>query len=190
MEKVDFRVQVSRKVLQDSLLGLMKEKSILRISIKEICEFAGLSRATFYAYYKDQYDLLRAIEEQTLIEAEAITRKYKIAAGKPGSREATVILQDILQFIANNSNSIQVLLSENGNSDFQKKFFRKGIERMSQVRESAGVKSPDKEADKYDFVFVVGGILTLIQEWLKNDMDIPAPKLAKILTRLTRGAMD
>jgi AcrR family transcriptional regulator len=81
MEKTDFRVQVSRKVLQDSLLALMKEKSILRISIKEICEFAGLSRATFYAYYKDQYDLLQAIEEQTLIEANSITRIYEMAAG-------------------------------------------------------------------------------------------------------------
>jgi hypothetical protein len=82
------------------------------------------------------------------------------------------------------------LLSENGDSDFQKKFFRKGIEKMSQFRASAGAKSPDKEADKYDFVFVIGGILTLIQEWLKNGMDIPAPKLAKILARIMRGALD
>ncbi|MDR0998182.1 MAG: TetR family transcriptional regulator C-terminal domain-containing protein, partial [Treponema sp.] len=110
--------------------------------------------------------------------------------GKAGSREATVVLQDMLQFIANNSNSIQVLLSEKGDSDFQKKFFRMGIERMSQVRESAGTKSRDKEADKYDFVFVIGGIFTLIQEGLKNDMDIPAPKMAKILFRLTRGVLD
>jgi AcrR family transcriptional regulator len=190
MEKVDFRVQVSRKVLQDSLLALMKEKPILHISIKEICEFAGLSRATFYAYYKDQYDLLHAIEEQTLIEAEAITRKYKMTAGKTGSREITIILQDTLQFVANNSNSIQVLLSENGDSDFQKKFFRKGIEKMSQFRESATAKSPDKEADKYDLVFVIGGMFTLVQEWLKNGMDIPVPKLAKILTKLTRGVLD
>ncbi|MDR1130399.1 MAG: TetR/AcrR family transcriptional regulator [Prevotellaceae bacterium] len=187
MEKVDFRVQVSRKVLQDSLLALMKEKSILHISIKEICEFAGLSRSTFYAYYKDEYDLLQAIEEQTLIEANAIALKYKMTAGKPNSQEITVILQDILQLIVNNSNSIQVLWSENGDSDFQKKFFRKGIERMSQFRESVGTKSRDKEADKYDFAFVIGGMFTIVQEWLKNGMDIPAPKLAKILAKYMGG---
>jgi AcrR family transcriptional regulator len=190
MEKVDFRVQVSRKVLQESLLALMKEKSILHISIKEICEAAGLSRATFYAYYKDQYDLLQAIEEQTLIETDAIIQKYKMAAGKTGSQEVAVFLQDILQFIANNSNSIQVLLGENGDSNFQKKFFRKEIERMSQFKESVGAKSRNKEVDKYDFVFVIGGTLTLVQGWLKNGMDIPAPKLAKILAKYIQGVMD
>jgi hypothetical protein len=35
----------------------------------------------------------------------------------------------------------------------------------------------------------MGGIHQLVQEWLKNDMDIPAPKLAKILVRLMQEAM-
>lgn len=34
----------------------MKKKSIMDITIKEICALAGLSRSTFYTYYKDQYD--------------------------------------------------------------------------------------------------------------------------------------
>jgi AcrR family transcriptional regulator len=183
MKKVDFRVQVSRKVLQDSLLALMKEKPFLQISIKEICEFAGLSRPTFYAYYKDQDDLLQAIEKQTLIEAGAIIQKYKMTAGKTDSQEAIDFFQEILQFIANNSNSIQILLSENGDKDFQKKFFHEGIERMSLFRESVSAESRDKEGEKYDFAFVIGGAFTLIREWLRNGMDIPVPKLAKTLAK-------
>jgi AcrR family transcriptional regulator len=190
MKKVDFRVQVSRKLLQDSLLALMKEKPFLQISIKEICEFAGLSRPTFYAYYKDQNDLLQEIEKQTLIEAGTIIRKYKMAAGKTDSREAIGFFQEILQFIANNSNSIQVLLSENGDNDFQKKFFRKGIEKMSLFKESVSAESRDKEDDKYDFVFVIGGTFTLVREWLRNGMDIPVSKLAKMLAKHMRGMQD
>jgi AcrR family transcriptional regulator len=182
MEKVDFRVQVSRKVLQDSLLALMKEKPFQQISIKEICEFAGLSRPTFYAYYKDQNDLLQAIGTQTLIEADAIARKYKMAE-KSDSRDIIGFFQEILQFIANNSNSIQVLLGENGDTNFRKKIFREEIEKISQCRDSVGADSRDKEDDKYDFFFVMGGVIMLVREWLGNGMDIPAPKLAKILAK-------
>jgi AcrR family transcriptional regulator len=50
----------------------MKEKSILDITIKEICEVAGLSSSTFYTYYNDQYDLLRQMEEEMLVETDKI----------------------------------------------------------------------------------------------------------------------
>jgi AcrR family transcriptional regulator len=49
---MDVRVWFTRKMLQDSPLTLMKETSILDISIKEIFELAGLSCATFYTYYQ------------------------------------------------------------------------------------------------------------------------------------------
>jgi AcrR family transcriptional regulator len=189
MEKTDIRVRFTKKALQDSLLALMKEKSILDISIKEICELAGVSRSTFYSYYKDQYDLLRQIEEQTLIEAEKIIMPYAKVIKKPGSRESDVIFRETLQFIADNSNSIQVLLSENGDRDFQKKYFRKGIESLGQFTELAGVKTRDKKYVKYGFIFIVGGVLQLVQEWLKNGMDTPVPELAKMLTRFTRDTL-
>jgi AcrR family transcriptional regulator len=188
-EKPEIRVQVTRKLLQDSLISLMKTKPILNITNREICESAGISRTTFYNYYKDQYDLLRQIEEQTFIEADKIVRRHTREAKKTGSREVAIILQDILQSIADNSNSIQVLLSENGDSGFQKRFFRNGIERLWHYTEAVGVKSPDKEAENYGFVFVIGGMLTLVQEWLKNGMNIPAPRLAKMLVRITREAL-
>jgi AcrR family transcriptional regulator len=192
MKKMDFRVQITYRVLQESLLTLMKEKSILDISIKDICELAGLSRSTFYIYYKNQYDILRKIEDQTLIESDKIIQRYARTAIKSSDQDAVVIIiEDILQDIASNSNSIQVLLSENGDHNFQKKYFHHSIEIMRRFTEATGIKNnpEDKKAAKYDFVFVIGGMLTLVQEWLKNNMDTPVPQMAKIVARLTRGTL-
>jgi hypothetical protein len=36
---------------------------------------------------------------------------------------------------------------------------------------------------------MIGGMLTLVQEWLKNGMDAPVPEMVKVLTRLTREAL-
>jgi AcrR family transcriptional regulator len=189
MEKTDIRVRFTQKVLKDSLLALMKEKSILHISIKEICEAAGLSRSTFYTYYNDQYDLLREIEEQTHIEADKIVQSHIRLARKSRNRDNLSILHDILQYIADNSNSIQVLLSENGDRAFQKKFIRHGIEGSSQFIAAVGVKPENEKVYRYSFVFLVSGILALVQEWLKNGMDTPVPELAKMLSKLTREVL-
>jgi AcrR family transcriptional regulator len=188
MKKMDFRVRITRKVLQDSLLILMKEKSILNISIKDICELAGLSRSTFYTYCKDQYDLLRQIEEQTFNEVDKMLQQHIMAAKKSGSIEIA-FFKEMLEFIVTNSNSIQVLLSENGDSGFQKKYFRKGIEGLRKITRSVGSKTQDKEVSMYGFVFVTGGALTVVQEWLKNSMNTPVPEMAKMLSRLTREAL-
>jgi AcrR family transcriptional regulator len=188
-EKPEIRVQVTRKVLQDSLIRLMETKPILNITNREICESAGISRTTFYHYYKDQYDLLRQIEEQTFIEADKIIQRHTKEARKTGGRGIADILRDILQFIADNSNSIQVLLSENGDSGFQKKFFRNGIEGIRQFTEAIGIKSQNKETAKYSFFFVLGGMLTFVQEWLKNDMDTSVPEMTKMLVRLTQEVL-
>ena len=57
--KMDRKTRYTRMVLQDSLIELMKEKPISKITIKELCEKADINRTTFYAHYTDQYDLLR-----------------------------------------------------------------------------------------------------------------------------------
>jgi AcrR family transcriptional regulator len=189
MGKTDIRVQYTRKVLQDSLIELMKEKSILNIPIREICDRSGVSRSTFYTYYKDQYDLLRQIEEQAFLEAEDIIQRYTGAGQKSGKREITAITQDILQYIANNSNSMQVLLSENGDTVYQRKYFKHAIEQIQQIMEAVGIKQPDKKAAAYGAVFIVGGTIILIHEWLKNGMDIPVPQLAKMLARHMHEAL-
>jgi AcrR family transcriptional regulator len=189
MKKTDVRVRFTQKVLQESLVTLMKKKSILDISIIEICELAGLSRSTFYTYYKDQYDLLRKIEKQTFIEAENVIQRHTKAAKKTSSREIAAIFEDILQSIANNNNAIQVLLSENGDRNFQKKFFRNGIESIRQYTEAIGAQPSDEKAAKYSFVFVLGGVLTLVQEWLKSGMDMPVSELAKLLAKIAKEAL-
>jgi AcrR family transcriptional regulator len=215
MEKMDIRVQYTRKVLQDSLIELMKEKSILNIPIREICDRSGVSRSTFYTYYKDQYDLLRKMEERASLEAEAIFQQYT-RKGRRAGGSITTIMQDILQYVVNNSNSIQVLLGENGDNTYQKKYFKYAIKQIQQAVETTGIKQPghsaetgfpsgslgrgspprgtsldvpDRKMTKYGSVFIVGGAIALVQEWLKNGMDMPVPQLAKMLSRLIQEAL-
>jgi hypothetical protein len=87
-------------------------------------------------YYDDPYNLLREIEEETLIEVQKIMRPHVNATKRSGGQEIAVVVESLLQIIADNGNSIQVLLSKNDDSAFQEKFFRNGIERHTAIHGS------------------------------------------------------
>lgn len=49
----------SQECLSDALLDLMKENDYSKISIKDICGAAGLSRQTFYQFFNSKDDVIR-----------------------------------------------------------------------------------------------------------------------------------
>lgn len=54
----DKRIAKSRKLIQDSFLSLANKSPFENITVKDISERANVNRATFYAHFKDKYDLL------------------------------------------------------------------------------------------------------------------------------------
>jgi AcrR family transcriptional regulator len=158
----------------------MKEKSILRITIKDICERADVSRSTFYAHYKDQYDLLQQIQEETIANIEKFLEKYNDDESRDGIIR---LLEELLRYIADNGESIQVLLSENGDINFQKKIF--GFTRRKQVMKYFAGKF-DEKTQEYASVFTVNGSIGLIQQWLKNGMDVPVDEMTRLIITMTQ----
>jgi len=181
VRKENRKVRYTKMVLRDSLMELMKTKSILSITIKDICDLADISRSTFYAHYKDQYDMLRQIEEETLAYFEDMLNKYKDLRSKNATTE---MVEAMLTYIANNGNSIQVLLSENGDIDFQRKMFVH-FTNHTHVKRYLSDKNQDDETKAVYSVFLIHGAMGVVQHWLKENTSMPVQKLAKIILRMT-----
>ena len=63
-QKEDLRVIRTRNLLSSTLLEMMEEESIEKISVIDLCTKAMVNRATFYAHFEDKYHLLSyALEE-------------------------------------------------------------------------------------------------------------------------------
>jgi AcrR family transcriptional regulator len=180
-KKENRKSRYTRMVIRESLTELMKEKSILSVSVKDICDLADISRSTFYDHYKDQYDLLKQIEDETLAYFEDMLIKYK---DKQTKKETTQMVEEMLTYIANNGNTIHVLLSENGDIGFQKKLLYHFI-MHSQITKYFSEKQQNDETMPYYSVFLVHGAIGLIQHWLKDNMTMPVPQLAKMLMKWT-----
>jgi predicted DNA-binding protein YlxM (UPF0122 family) len=182
MEKQENRKShYTKMAIRESIVELMKTKSILSISVKNICDLADISRSTFYDHYKDQYDLLRQIENETLAYFEDMLNRYK---DKHTKKDIYQMLEEMLTYIANNGSVIQVLLSEHGDISFQKKLLYHFI-MHKQVTKYFRDKHQNEETKAYYSVFVIHGAIGLIQHWLKGNMATPVPQLARIMMKWT-----
>src|SRR3954467_7221223 len=56
-KKEDLRVRRSRDRLGDALVALLVEKPFDDITVQDVLDAAGVSRATFYTHYRDKNDL-------------------------------------------------------------------------------------------------------------------------------------
>lgn len=173
---INRKIRYTRMVLKDSLLELMKEKPVSKITVKEICEKADINRATFYSHYSDPYDLLHKIESETLEWAEKMVTTI---LAQTDEKEMIKIIENILEYIVDNKKHIQVLMSEQGDINFQKQL-------LSMIYNRCGIsptneKNADSLADEYYFVFVVNGSVGLIQYWLKSSLNRSAREMAEII---------
>lgn len=58
MKKIDIRVQKTYQQLVNAMIELLTEKELDNLSVSEICEKAGVHRATFYKHFNDKSEFI------------------------------------------------------------------------------------------------------------------------------------
>ncbi|MBQ6491881.1 MAG: TetR/AcrR family transcriptional regulator [Atopobiaceae bacterium] len=71
-KKEDHRSRVTKRIIRESLLPLLKDKSVGSISVAELCREAGISRSTFYAHYNVPEDVLEEIQSEVVEQLAAL----------------------------------------------------------------------------------------------------------------------
>lgn len=71
MKKLDLRVRMTRMIIRETLLELLKTKELSDITVTDICTRGGINRSTFYNHYSDVYDLVEKLEEERLSELQS-----------------------------------------------------------------------------------------------------------------------
>ena len=170
MENLDTRVRYTKSVLKESLLQLLKDKPITKVTIKELCETAKLNRGTFYLHYNEPNDVLREIEKEFVQEEMSFFDPY-MKNDNPDQ------LAKLFGTIMRNRDLSLVLFGHNGAPQFTERI-------KTLVRESV-LTDWQKEFPKYvyddlsyvfDFVFT--GAMQLILNWLADSSKLSANELA------------
>ena len=78
-KKTDARIIKTKDKLYIAFLNMLKETLFEEITVNEICERAGIRRATFYKHFNDKYSFLATMTEDLIgmFDAEMQTSEYK-----------------------------------------------------------------------------------------------------------------
>ena len=116
MKSRDHRARVTQILIQKALTKLLREKPIHRISVKELCEEAGINRGTFYAHYTDIYDLLKQMEDDLV----ADLQKAMEPLMREDAQEPTLvgITSVIFRCLKENADICAVTLGPYGDREF------------------------------------------------------------------------
>lgn len=62
----DKRIKKTKKILKQTLIDLLENKTFDQITVKELCDKSETSRITFYTHYSDKYDLVEDISKDMI----------------------------------------------------------------------------------------------------------------------------
>ncbi len=176
MERENQRIRITRQCLRDSLVRLLQEKSIHKISVREICDSAAINRTTFYKYYGSQYDLLKDMEDDTL---------QKIAdylcSIDSGTDDAQRVMQ-ILLYAQDNLDLFRLLINNTTDSDFPQKLLSlPSIQNVLREHLAGGF---DPLALDYVYHFIVHGGFNMIKVWINKQHRESPGELTSLLMKV------
>lgn len=177
-KKIDRRVKYTLMVIKDSFIKLLAQKPIEKITIKEICDEADVNRATFYAHYMDQYDLLHQIQQELIDDVTRYLSSYNLQ----DRAEAPVeMLVKILEYVKANAELFNLLLNSNGDIQFLREF--EIVIGRQQLLPKTVQSSLSTEDAEYLFLFFANGSVGAIQKWLKDGMKKSSSELAELILK-------
>ena len=174
--KTDRRVLYTKMFLKESLLALMKEKPIAKITPTELCRHAKMNRNTFYTHYDSPEALLKSIEDEMY---EQVRRSIESSL-TTGSISA--LLTEICQAIYDHRDLCAVLFSEYGDKDFLRHIIDLAHDRTITEWKAAGMHSDDEQAEML-YCYSVNGSVSVIQKWTLDGMKKSPQEIAQFLEK-------
>lgn len=172
----DHRTRVTRMLIRQAFTQLLAQKPIQSISIKELCELAGINRGTFYAHYTDVYDLLQQMEAEMLADFERALAPLLKAQDHPYS--PVEITAGIFQCLKENSDLCTVTLGDYGDKAFALRLINLGRERCLEAY-AHYFSSASEQQLEYFYAFASSGCIGILQKWLADGLRLPAREVAQ-----------
>lgn len=173
-KKEDRRVVMTKRMLKDALIDMLKEKDIYHISIRELCEKADVNRTTFYKYYGSQFDLLGDMENDIL--------EFVAKTIQNNEKTPEKIISLVCNYLEQNLEFVRLIINNNIDPSFAQKLFA-----MNSIKESAlkkcSVENSESTID-YIYNFLTYGSFRMVCIWLnKEDRESPE-EFAKLILQM------
>lgn len=172
----DRRILRTKKLLREAFTRLLQTKPLEKISVKELCDLAGINRSTFYLHYQDLRDLYTRLEEDLYTTFEEKLERFMKEEGKwyesllsDSQPNKLSIFLETYHFIAENSDLATLALNTHDDRNIVMRIYKKGKE--SFLEEFIGRVSPQGLSKlSYYFEYIASGSVGILASWVQSGM--------------------
>ncbi len=185
MKNPEHRVRTTKKHLREALMSFLAEKPLSSITVKELCERAGINRGTFYTHYTDVYDLLGQIEAEMKAEYFAALKPELSAEELLSPPKVT---KKVFDCIEANADLCRVMIGPYGDREFARNLIRES--KICSIR-SCRRFFPNAEEWRINtyVIFVYGGCYALMERWLREGMVEKAAAVADAAEKIMENGV-
>ena len=174
--------QFTQRAIAESLIKLLNERPLDKITIKDIVEDCGINRNTFYYHFEDIPSLVKQILNA---EAEKVLLKQEaVVSWEEGFIEGA-------QFALQNKKVVYHIYNSVRREEVEKYLYHVAGDVMRQYVEAAAAGSRAKEEDKKLIAdFYKSALVGMTLDWLNSGMKYAPEPLIRRLGVLLKGNIE
>ena len=178
--KPDRRVARTKKAIKNAFAGLMSEKEISEITVKDIAETADVNRKTFYNYYNSVYDIVNEIENELVLAFDNVLSNIDF---KQEMKNPYGIFEKLTGVINQDFDFYSRLMKMNHNANLMQKLYVALKDRMK----ASFLSQTEIEEPQLDIVvnYMISGMLSVYQSWFNSDRAESIEELSKTVSIMT-----
>lgn len=181
--------------MDEALISLLEKKDFEYITVKEICEAAGVNRSTFYLHYENMSDLLRETTAHITDsffsyfskDSQNISQRFQACDLKELIFITPEYLTPYLTFIKENQRVFKIAIKQFGTMGFDGVYSNLRKDIFNPVLTKYCI--PENER-KYILKFYLIGITAIVMEWLDNSCTDSIDFVSKIITDCVIGKLN
>ncbi len=177
----------TRTAIKDAFITLYKKSNLSNITVRKVCENAGVTRSTFYFYFQSIYDLLESIEnelEEGLSTYFETYNRHKLLADDSSPYMST---SRWFAFCMENANYLTAVMGPHGDPAFEYRIRQKLKKDINSMMDSDNM--PNDNLRKYIAEYMASATIALVRYWLENGSDLSPEQLAIIANIMREGAV-
>lgn len=174
MNKSESKYFATAVRMDEAFLTLLEKKDFDYITVKEICEVAGVNRSTFYLHYETMADLLSEsvshMNEQFRAYMKRDSQTFVTKLRDCPLDELYLItpeyLTPYLGYIEQHKRLFRTATENAAVLGMDKSYDRMFCHVFTPILDRYGIPQQDR---RYIMAFYIQGLMAIISEWLKND---------------------
>lgn len=175
MSKENQRVALSKRLLKEGVMKLLKKKSIGDITVTELCNAAEINRTTFYRHYQTPHDVLLEIEFDFVKKLQGFP--LSSAAADDVKKHAS----RMCGFLFENRDIVKIFLKNSTESDIgliYQNFYDSFLQSRQILYKGRSVSNETLQLLKE---FFACGIYAIVRKWITEDMPLTPEEAADLI---------